>query len=57
MDNTNSERIYKTTRSQREAYYRCAFFNREKVNERFNNFYNSNENCRKHKIDNVKKPY
>ena len=57
MDNTNSERIYKTTLSQREAYYRYAFFNREKVNERFNKYYNSNENYRKNKIDKVKKAY
>ena len=31
MDNINSEKIYKTTLSQRNAAYRYAFFNRENV--------------------------
>ena len=39
MDNTNSEKIYKTTLSQRNAAYRYALFNREKCNELFNNYY------------------
>ena len=33
MDNTNSQKIYKTTLQQRNASYRYAFFNREKCNE------------------------
>ena len=33
MDITISEKIYKTTFAQRNACYRYAFFNREKVNE------------------------
>ena len=38
MDITISEKIYKTTLSQRNAAYRYAFFNREKCNELFKNF-------------------
>ena len=57
MDNTNSEKIYKTTLSQRQAAYRYAFFNREKCNELFNNYYKKNEKFRKNKIEKVKKSY
>ena len=57
MDNTNSQKIYKTTLQQRNASYRYAFFNREKCNERFNNYYKKNETYRKTKIEKVKKSY
>ena len=39
MDITISEKIYKTTLAQRNASYRYAFFNGEKCNEWFNNYY------------------
>ena len=39
MDNKNSQKIYKSTLSQRNAAYRYAFFSREKCNELFNNYY------------------
>ena len=57
MDNTNSQKIYKTTLSQRNAAYRYAFYNREKCNELFNNYYKNNDNYRKTKIEKVKKSY
>ena len=57
MDNTNSQKIYKTTLSQRNASYRYAFFNREKCNELFHNYYKKNETYRKTKIEKVKKSY
>ena len=57
MDNINSEKIYKTTLSQRNAAYRYAFFNREKCNKLFNNYYKKNETYRKTKIEKVKKSY
>ena len=44
MDNTNSERIDKTTLSKRNAYYRYAYFNRDKMYQRFNNDYDSTQN-------------
>ena len=57
MDITISEKIYKTTLSQRNAAYRYAFFNSEKCNELFNNYYKKNETYRKNKIEKVKKTY
>ena len=57
MDITISEKIYKTTLAQRNASYRYAFFNREKCNERFNNYYKKNETYRKTKIEKVNKSY
>ena len=57
MNNINLEKIYKTTLSQRNAAYRYAFFNREKCNELFNNYYKKNETYRKTKIEKVKKSY
>ena len=57
MDNTNSEKIYKTTLSQRNASCRYAFFNREKCNELFNNYYKKNETYRKTESEKVKKSY
>ena len=57
MDITISEKIYKTTLSQCLASYRYAFFNKEKCNERFNNYYKKNETYRKTKIEKVKKSY
>ena len=57
MDIKNSEKIYKTTLAQRNAPYPSAFFNREKCNERFNNYYKKNETYRKTKIEKVKKTY
>ena len=47
MDNKNSQKIYKTTLSQRRAAYQYAFFNREKCNKLFNNYYKNNDNYRK----------
>ena len=57
MDITNSEKIYKTTLAQRNTCYRYAFFNREKCNERFNNYYKKNETLtyRKTEIEKVEK--
>jgi len=57
MDITISEKIYKTTLSQRNAAYRYAFFNRKKCNTLFNNYYKNNETYRKNKIEKVKKSY
>ena len=57
MDITISEKIYKTKLAQRNAAYRYAFFNREKCNELFNNYYKKNETYRKNKIEKVKKTY
>ena len=57
MDIKNSEKICKTTLAQHNASYRYAFFNREKCNERFNNYYKKNETYRKTKIQKVKKSY
>ena len=57
MEITISEKIYKTTLNQRNASYRYAFFNREKCNKLFNNYYKKNEKFRKNKIEKVKKSY
>ena len=50
MDITNSEKIYKTTLSQRNAAYRYAFFNREKCNELFNNYHKKMKHIEKLKL-------
>ena len=51
MDNSENKKIYKTLLCQRLAYYNYAKKNRDKVNTRFNNYYNTNENYRLYKIE------
>ena len=59
MDITNSQKVYETTLAQRNASYRYALFNCEKVNVRFNNYYikKKNDTFRKTKIEKVKKKH